>query len=578
MQSLNNLLINFFNVWIFYLEKFWHLAGFIFGICLILFWLTRKMAVARVFSTAAILLVIFQPVLYFSLPYISFQLIGKEIYLEKRHIFGFSGGTIVGIMSVFLIIRYLSPVLERIKNSFTKISKVERNRKTDIRQIGVHLPDGQKQYAPHKYFDIRKGIFFGLDEKKRPVYVQIEKWRKSHIEIVGTTGCGKGIAAAVMLTQAINSGECVIVLDPKNDEFLPHVLYDAAKNADIPFAFVDLLADCPQWNPLQNKKPTEIDELFTAGFSLGEKGSDADFYRLDDRRAARVASNLSGASQMTLSQMLLELMETQTEISALGKKFISDLEEISLVKSTNISIGLDIAELIKTGGVIYIRGSMRNPRILKLQKIFLISVMQHIESRDRESARHTCIFLDEFKYLISRPALEALGAIRDKCAHVVIAHQSLGDLRDCPSDLNAEAVVASVNENCSIKIAYAVKDPDTADWLAKMSGMILVDDEIREVKTNVGLTEVRENGRSLRQADRNLVDTNMLKSLPDRCAVLYGVGLARFFFASPILVEKNPTAVTPVNFDTGDSKTASGNDFSRFDESYKTIAQSLLDV
>jgi len=208
------------------------------------------------------------------------------------------------------------------------------------------------------------------------------------------------------------------------------------------------------------------------------------------------------------------------------------------------------------GAVIYVRGSMRNPKILKLQRMFLLSVMQFIESRDRESARHICIFLDEFKYLIGKQSLEALSAIRDKKAHVLIAHQSLGDLKDCASDLNPESVVSSINENCSIKISYAVKDPDTADWLARMSGSILVDDETRQVKANVGLTEVRENGRSLRQAERNLIDTNMLQSLPERCAVLFGAGLARFFFTSAILVKKTTFAITPVKIATNASMLA----------------------
>ena len=244
-----------------------------------------------------------------------------------------------------------------------------------------------------------------------------------------------------------------------------------------------------------------------------------------------------------------------------------------MIPATNITQGINLAELIQAGAVIYVRGSMRSPSILKLQRIFVLSVMQHIEARDRESARHVCLFMDEFKYLISRPALEALGAIRDKRAHVIIAHQSLGDLRDGPADLDPEAVVASVNENCAIKISYAVKDPDTADWLARMSGQILVDDEIRQVKTNVGLAETRENGRSLRQAERPLIDTNMLQALPERCAVLYGAGLAQFFFSAPITVTKTTAAVTPLRFESvgADGSVASQSQA-------PTLGRALLDV
>ena len=183
--------------------------------------------------------------------------------------------------------------------------------------------------------------------------------------------------------------------------------------------------------------------------------------------------------------------------------------------------------------------------------------------------------MDEFKYLISRPSLEALGAIRDKRAHVIIAHQSLGDLRDCPADLDADSVVASVNENCAIKLAYMVQDPDTADWLARMSGLILVDDEIRQVKTNAGLTETRNGERTLRQAERNLIDTNMLQALPERCAVLFGAGLAKFFFTSPILVNKSTKATTPIAIKQPSQPNGVGR---KTNNASLTTAQSMLDV
>lgn len=224
-------------------------------------------------------------------------------------------------------------------------------------------------------------------------------------------------------------------------------MHKAAQEAGVPYVYIDLQAETPQWNPIQHKSATEIEELLSAGFSLGEKGTDADFYRLDDRRAARIFANIANNHQTTLINTLQLLIEQQPDIAEAGKKFICDLEEIGLVPAVNTVYRVELAKLMQQGAVIYVRGSMRNPRILKLQRIFVLSMIQHIEARERESARNVCLFMDEFKYLISRPSLEALGAIRDKRAHVIIAHQSLGDLRDCPADLDADSVVASVNEN-----------------------------------------------------------------------------------------------------------------------------------
>ncbi|PPD45434.1 MAG: MFS transporter [Methylotenera sp.] len=578
VNKLNGFVIDYLNLWIYYLDVLWPIIGVIFGLCISLAWLNRENIVGGLFSSLAMAAMIFQLGFYFAIPYLSLYYTGNTFRLPIQHLWGFGLGTILGILITILVIRYTSPYIEIIKHRLTKANSTERNRKTDIRQIGVHLPNSQSTYDPIKYYNHKKGIFFGLNEQRKPVYIPWQQWRKSHIDVIGTTGSGKGVAAGVLLSQAITAGECVVVVDPKNDEWLPHVMREAAAHVNVPYVYIDLQSDQAQWNPLQHKNANEIEELLSAGFSLGEKGTDADFYRLDDRRAARIYANYANRQDISLIETLQLLVQHQPDVAEAGKKFVSDLEEIGLVDAVNTRTGIDLGSLIKQGAVIYVKGSMRNPRILKLQRIFVLSMMQHIEVRPRQlangqPARHVCIFLDEFKYLISRPTLEALGAIRDKGAHVMIAHQSLGDLRDCPADLDPESVVASVNENCAIKMAYQVKDPDTALWLARMSGTILVDDETRQVKTNAGLTETRDGERTLRQAERQLVDTNMLHALPERCAVLYGAGLAQFFFTSPIQVTKSSEAIKPLFIPNTELKSDLGTT-----KTTLTTAQSMLDV
>ena len=576
--KLNLFVIHLLNVWITNLENFWMVIGLFFGVCATLARLNRGRSSAIIFSNLALWALIFQPGFYYAIPYLSYKYSGQVFTIPQYHLWAFSLGSIAGIALVLLVIRYTSPLIETIKHKLTKANSTERNRKTDIRQIAVHLPNAQSTYDPTEYFNDKKGIFFGLNEQKKPIYESWQQWRKSHVDVIGTTGSGKGVAAGVLMFQAVASGECVVVVDPKNDEWLPYVMREAAVNANVPYVYIDLQSEQPQWNPLQHKNINEIEELLSAGFSLGEKGTDADFYRLDDRRAARIFANYANRQDYSLIETLQLLIKHQPDIAEAGKKFTNDLEEIGLVAAVNTRTGINLGNLIKQGAVIYVRGSMRDPRILKLQRIFVLSMIQHIEGRPRElangqKARHVCVFLDEFKYLISRPTLEALGAIRDKGAHVMIAHQSLGDLRDCPADMDPESVVASVNENCAIKMAYKVKDPDTAEWLARMSGTILVDDEIRQVKTNAGLTEIRDGERTLRQAERQLVDTNMLHTLPERCAVLYGVGLAQFFFTSPIQITKSIEAIMPVVIANDEAKPEIGPA-----KTILTTAQSMLDV
>ncbi|WP_135735470.1 TraM recognition domain-containing protein, partial [Klebsiella pneumoniae] len=112
-----------------------------------------------------------------------------------------------------------------------------------------------------------------------------------------------------------------------------------------------------------------------------------------------------------------------------------------------------------------------------------------------------------------------------------------------PRDLNPDAVIGAVVENCSIRIAYRVQNPDTALWLAKMSGEIQVDDETRRIERNAGGAELLSHERSIRQSTRNLIDTNMLQNLPERTAVFFGFGRPQFAHICPILAEKQPLKI-----------------------------------
>ena len=499
-------------------------------------------------SAFVFILSLSQPTLYFFLPSWSSDIWGKAYHLPQHHLIAYVLGVLVSGVACFFFYRYVSVWLDQLKDKVVKKTNLQRDANTDIRTIEKVIPKQKKPFNIEKHFQ-KKHIVVGLNTKGKPVVVPTDKWRSSHIDLVGTTGSGKGIAAGALLTQAINQGESVVVMDPKGDEYLPHVMGQAADQVERLFIHIDLSTDVGQWNPFSLRTPMQIEELLSAGFSLSEKGTDADFYRLNDRKAARLFSNLNANSKKPMIDQITLFFEKGGDVLKEAPKFRDDLEEIASLPVVSVTRGLDFESAIQEGAVIYVRGSMRNPRILKLQKMFVLAVIQACESRNRDTARHLCLFLDEFKYLISKPTLEALGAIRDKRAHMILAHQSLGDLRDCPKDIDPQSVVSSINENCSLKLTYKINDPDTADWLARMSGTILIDQEIREFNQNATLTESKASSRTLRQEERCLIDTNMLQSLPARCAVLFGNGLAEFVFTSPIQVQKKNLWLLPTVFE-----------------------------
>jgi len=434
------------------------------------------------------------------------------------------------------------------KSKMTAKTSLERNKKTDVREIGKHIPERALAFDPLKFTRHDKGVFLGLDKDKQPTYIAFGGATSApHVQVIGTTGAGKGIALAVLASQFLARGEAVFFCDPKNDEWAPSVMFAAAQRAGTPYHYIDLnRPNGAQFNLFEGATADEAFELFQAGFSLTDKGDASDFYGIADRREAGITAKLMADEGLTIAEAFEARQDAINDPRSGAEKFFGRLREMAETPSLNAkSGGVCFADIIEDGGCVYIVGSMRNDIVKTAQRILLVRLMQLAERRDRMAGewRKLCIVLDEIKYHLSRPALEGLGAARDKGVHLVIAHQSLGDLRDCTKDLNPDAVVDAVVENCRIKICYQVQSPDTAEWLAAMSGTIQVDDEMRTVRKNVVQAETVDDGRKIRQADRYFIDVNMLLNLPPSVAVLYGAGLPKFVSIQLLKVAKSPEAV-----------------------------------
>lgn len=453
-----------------------------------------------------------------------------------------------GLTAHIILRRLISPELDKAKRSLIKKTSAERDIRTDVRTVRELLPE-TLHYDPMKYIDLEKGIFIGLNRSQEPQYIPLEYWQKQHADIIGTTGAGKGVATGLLLYQSIIAGEGVFVLDPKNDEWAPHLYRKACEDAGKPFILIDLNKRDYQFNLIDDINQEQLEELFSAGFSLSEKGDGgADFYRIDDRKAALETSELLDEKKGTTLRSLFNSDYVQS-LSETIKGFFGKMSELARLNAINTPDGASLKKIYDEGGCCYIIGSMRNAKIITTQRMILIRLIQLAELRDRVvgDIRPVAIFLDELKYHLSKPALEGLGAARDKGVHIIMAHQSIADLRDCPADLNPESVVGAVVENAKFKLVYRVMDPDTAEWVARMSGKILVDDESKHVTLDAVLTEKVDDTRTIRQAERYFIDENMILNLPDFvCFIFTTKKLPTAHLISPIKVKKQPLVLSSV--------------------------------
>ncbi|MBN3264797.1 type IV secretory system conjugative DNA transfer family protein [Pectobacterium brasiliense] len=458
--------------------------------------------------------------------------------------------TVAGLILHISLRRVLTPELDKIKKQLIKKTSLERELRTDVRTVKSLLPE-TLHYNPLDYINLNKGIFIGIDRDEKPMYLPLKDWQRQHADIIGTTGAGKGVATGILLYQSILAGEGVFIMDPKDDEWATHLYRKACEDAGKPFALIDLRKPQYQLNLIENITPDELEELFVAGFSLAEKGQESDFYRIDDRKAARMAAQfVSSHTSPTIRDIYNG--EYVQGIAEDIKAFFGKIEELALLNAINAPTGFSLQSVFDEGGCCYVISSMRNSKIITAQRMLLVRLYQLAERRDRvkETPRPIAIFLDELKYHLSKPALEGLGAARDKGVHIIMAHQSVADLKDCPADLKGDAVVGAVVENAKFKLVYRVMDPDTAEWVARMSGTILVDDEIRKAKTDAVLTETIDGERTIRQAERFFIDSNMILNLPDFVSFIFTTRtLPSASLISPIKVQKRELEIYSVSPD-----------------------------
>jgi hypothetical protein len=312
-------------------------------------------------------------------------------------------------------------------------------------------------------------VFLGLNEARKPVFFPRARLDKNHIEILGESGVGKSSLAGVLLSQLAAAGEIVVVFDPKADRMLPGVLARCGRENGFPVVNIDLRhGQPPQINPFLNARRDQVEELLQVALDLGKTGQGAvDFYRGKDREAAGFMSQAFADGEASIPELLSRAAEDErvTENENLWREF----RQIARIPAFQVTRGgHDLESLLSSPGVIYVTGSTTKLEVQAAQKLLLQRILQILDER-RDQSRPVAIFLDELKYILSPAALRAAGTIRDRNAHLIFAHQSLGDLSDCPG-LDPKAVRGAVWGNCGLKIAYKMLDAETARELSLIAG------------------------------------------------------------------------------------------------------------
>lgn len=403
---------------------------------------------------------------------------------------------------------------------FTVKSSIRQGAATDIRYMDDVMPN-ISDYNPLDYIDISKGIFVGLDENVKPIYLEdMDNWYMRHFLIVGSTRSGKGVAMQSLGIQSLMIGETVVFLDPKGDTYLPGIFKQQCNELNLPYNYIDLTSNEPQINLIADFDERDLKNCFIEAFSMRERGAESDVYRkIEQEFLENLAKFICYDEEQNKS--LLEMCDEFGiyRYSDKNKASVSDLNKLCNIGSVNAASGRSLSELLHGGGCIYIVGDLLDETMKKLQRFIFCRIAQltrnqanYVEQYGGNKMQVT-VFADELIAHISRFVTESYTVTLGWGLKIVSAIQDLKLLKGAPADIDPEFLIGAVFGNSQNKLFYRADDIDTADYLSAMTGEIRIEEEQMTVKRNSLHSEQLNPEIKISQSKRNLIDRNMILRL-----------------------------------------------------------------
>ena len=438
---------------------------------------------------------------------------------------------------------------------------------TSIKSAKNELFNEPIAFNPFKYLQNGK-YFLGLEHhSKQPLYNQ----ESIHIQIVAPTRSGKGVFMGMKTVEALRENRGLIIVDPKEDDFLPQIILEELKRQNRPqdLQILNWPNDFGYTVFSENDTIEEATKKMTIMLNLIENDAElgASHYRKSERIMLAKVMNIFFHSKSLLDlsfkhtlaslskflHYIIHDLNTSNEftkeqekskpnmdkLQKLSKRYFDselfsklDLKysQISTLESLQFSISefenvaiynkFKLADALAKGKVLYIKSDMLDETALKFLKLVIADIIQ--QSKKLKNETNCLVILDELSFYPTQILSAGLATAAGFGVKFILSYQSEAQMRD-------ENLRVAIKDNCQTKIYYKTSDDTTLKYIELLSGMELV-------------SQVTKKGHetTIRQMQEEHMNITRLRALPrSRVAILIEENLneVKLFQTSPIPVE-----------------------------------------
>lgn len=438
---------------------------------------------------------------------------------------------------------------------------------TSIKSAKDELYHEAVSFDPLQYIQSKK-YFLGLHHyTNEPLYNE----ESIHTQIVAPTRSGKGIFIGIKAVEAIRENRGLIIVDPKEDDFLAQVILEELERQNRP---QDLCILCwPNdfgYNVFSfNDTVEEATKKITIMLDLVEKENEigASFYRKNERIILNKIMQIFFSSKEFLN---IDCNRTLHNLSQLLKYIIHDLNagyeyakeqeknkpnfdkleklsrryfdpnlfakldlkytQLAILESLQFSISefdhvsihdkFKLSDSLTKGKILYVKSDMLDETALKFLKLIITDIIQ--QSKKLKNETNCLVVLDELSFYPTQILSAGLATTAGFGIKFILAYQSEAQMRD-------ESLRVAIKDNCQTKIYYKTSDDTTLRYIELLSGLELV-------------SQITKQGHdtTIRQIQENHMNVTRLRALPrNKVAILIEENLneIKIFQTSPIPVK-----------------------------------------